>query len=67
MDARNIVRTTISLFILVLIGTSAAGWIWTRRHQPAAQAGASHVVLTLGALAGVAGLVALWRPGRPNT
>jgi hypothetical protein len=58
----NTVRIAISLFILVLLGTSTAGWIWTARHQSAPQANASHVVLALASLAGVAGLIALWRP-----
>jgi hypothetical protein len=57
----NIVRIVISLFILVLIAVSAVGWIWTGSHQPPSQSEASRVVLTLGALAGVAGLAALWR------
>jgi hypothetical protein len=65
MHAMNIIRIAISLFILVLLVISVAGWIWTGRNQPAPHASASHVVLTLGALAGVAGLVALWRP-RPK-
>jgi hypothetical protein len=61
----NIIRIAISLFIVVLLVISAAGWIWTGRNQPRPQSDASHIVLTLGALAGVAGLVALWRP-RPK-
>jgi hypothetical protein len=60
----NIVRMTISLFIAVLIAVSTVGWIWTGSHQPASQAAASRVVLTLGVLAGIVGLVALWRPNR---
>jgi MYXO-CTERM domain-containing protein len=66
MNALNIVRTVISLFILLLIGVSVAGWVWTGRHQTASQASASHVVLTLGALAAVVGLLTLWRPRRPS-
>jgi hypothetical protein len=59
--AMHAVRITISLFILVLIAMSVAGWVWTGRHQSASQSDASRVVLTLAALAGVGGLVALWR------
>jgi uncharacterized membrane protein len=59
--AMNAVRIAISLFILVLIGVSVVGWVWTGHHQSASQSEASRVVLTLAALAGVAGLVALWR------
>jgi hypothetical protein len=57
----NFVRITISLFIVVLIAVSAVGWIWTGSHQSPSDSEASRVVLTLAALAGVAGLVALWR------
>ena len=60
--AIHAVRITISLFILVLIGVSVVGWVWTGHHQSASQSEASRVVLTLAALAGVTGLVALWRP-----
>jgi hypothetical protein len=59
------IRLAASLFILVLIGLSAMGWVWTGSHQPPDQALAGRTVLALGALAGVVGLVALWRwPGR---
>jgi hypothetical protein len=57
----NIVRIAITLFILVVIAVSALGWIWTGSHQTPSESEASRVVLTLGVLAGVAGLVALWR------
>ena len=57
----NLVRVVISLFILILIGVSVVGWVWTGVHQPPSQHDASRIVLTLGILAGVVGLVALWR------
>lgn len=57
----NLVRIVISLFVAILIAVSAAGWIWTGSHQSASQAAASRVVLTLGMLAGVIGLAAIWR------
>ena len=61
----NAIRLAASLFILVLIGLSAMGWVWTGAHQPPTQALAGRTVLALSALAGVVGLVALWRrPGR---
>jgi hypothetical protein len=61
----NIVRTVISMFLLVLIGISTSGWLWAGRNLPAPQAIAGRVVLTLCILAGIVGLVALWRP-RPT-
>src|SRR5262249_22845399 len=57
----NTIRIVISLFIAVLIAVSAGGWVWTGAHQLASQAAASHVVLGLGMLAGVVGVVAIWR------
>ena len=53
MDARNIIRIVIALFIAVLIAVSVVGWIWTGSHQQASQAAASRMVLMLGVLAGV--------------
>jgi hypothetical protein len=61
-----VIRVAASLFILVLIGLSAMGWIWTGTHQPPDQALAARTVLLLGALSGVGGLIALWR-GRRRT
>ena len=57
----NAIRVAASLFILVLIGLSAMGFMWTGTHQPPAQAVAGRIVLALSALAGVVGLIALWR------
>lgn len=55
------IRVAASLFIFFLIALSVLGWIWNGTHQAAGQAVAGQVVLTLGALAGLAGLAALWR------
>jgi hypothetical protein len=61
MDAMNLVRIAISVFILVLIGVAGTGWVWAGSHQTAAQSTASRVVLTACILAGLAGLMAVWR------
>ena len=61
MDARNVVRIAISLFIVIVVSVSVTGWIWTGSHQPPAQMAASRTVLSVCILAGVAGLTALWR------
>ena len=55
------IRITASVFILILMVLTAMGWIWTGAHQPPAEAIAARLVLALAALAGVVGLVALWR------
>lgn len=57
----NAIRLAASLFIVVLVALTAMGWVWTGAHQPPAQAIAARVVLALAALAGVSGLIALWR------
>jgi hypothetical protein len=57
----NTIRIAITIFILVLVVLSVAGWVWTGSHQPAAQSLASRVVLSIGALAGIVGLVKIWR------
>lgn len=64
MAGRNVIRIAITLFILVLIVVSASGWMWTGSHQTAAQSIASRVVLGLCVVAGLVGLMAVWR-GRP--
>ena len=57
----NAIRAAITLFVLLLITASIAGWVWTGNHQAPAQAAASHVVLSLGVAAGLVGLAAIWR------
>jgi hypothetical protein len=57
----NLVRMAITLFVVILIVVSIAGWLWTGTHQSPSQATASRVVLTIGILTGIAGLVAIWR------
>lgn len=59
------IRLLISAFVAVLFAVLLRGWVWTAGHQTAAQAAASHVVLSLGLAAGVIGLYAIWRPARP--
>ena len=61
----NALRVAISLFVGVLIAIALLGWAWTTSHQTPRQAIASHAVLGLGVLAGVAGVIASWwvRPG----
>jgi hypothetical protein len=53
-----------SAFILVLFVIIGVGWTWASTHQTGSQALASHAVLSLSAVAGVVGLVALWRGSR---
>jgi predicted negative regulator of RcsB-dependent stress response len=57
----TIIRLLISVFLILLIVVATIGWIWVGRHQAAAAAAASRVVLTLCIAAGLAGLGVLWR------
>ncbi len=61
----NAIRIVISLFVGVLIVVAAIAWTWTAAHQPPSQALASHVVLGLAILAGVIGVIVIWR-ARPD-
>lgn len=62
----NVVRILITLFILLLLTIVGLGWVWTTTHQPPGQIVASHVVLTVAALAGVFAITRIWRPDRPR-
>ena len=64
MRASIVIRAAMSAFIFVLFGIAALGWNWATAHQTPAQALASHAVLALRAIAGLIGLVALWRGSR---
>jgi membrane protein YdbS with pleckstrin-like domain len=56
------IRLAISAFTLVLIAVSLMGWVWwAGADQPAGPTSAGRAVLLLGALAGILGLIAIWR------
>jgi hypothetical protein len=62
--ASIVIRTIMSAFIVVLLMIAALGWQWAATHQTATQALASQAVLGLSAIAGLVGLIALWRGSR---
>ena len=64
MRASIVIRAVMSAFIMVLFVIAGMGWTWASTHQTPSQALASHAVLLLSAVAGVIGLVALWRGSR---
>ena len=64
MRASIVIRAVMSAFILVLFVIAGMGWTWATTHQAPSQALASHAVLALSAVAGVVGLIALWRGAR---
>lgn len=57
----NAVRVAISIFIAVLIAIATLGWKWTSAHQAPAQANASHLALGLSIMAGLIGVITIWR------
>lgn len=65
MKAETVIRVAISSFIFVLLGVVTMGWQWAARNLAAGPLLAGRVVLALSAVAGIVGLVALWRP-RPH-
>jgi membrane protein YdbS with pleckstrin-like domain len=62
----NAVRVGITMFIVVLLAIVTLGWIWTAAHQPPPLRTASHVVLSLAALAGIFALTRIWRSDPPR-
>jgi membrane protein YdbS with pleckstrin-like domain len=58
---RSAVRMAITGFVTVLLIIVALGWAWTTNHQAPPLRTASHVVLTLAALAGVFAIAKIWR------
>ena len=61
LNAQLVIRSAITLFVMVLIAISIAGWVWTGAHQAPAASTASRTVLGTGIAAGLAGMWALWR------
>jgi hypothetical protein len=55
----NLVRSTISVFLLALLVLSIAGWIWSS-GLPASKMEGARVVLAICAVASVGSLVLLW-------
>jgi len=62
---RTRVRIAITSFVAVLLIIVTLGWLWTARHQAPPLSRASHVVLTVAALAGVFAVVKIWRDDAP--
>jgi hypothetical protein len=56
----NAVRSVISVFLLVLLGLSVAGWVWAG-GQPSPQSTGARLVLALCGLMAVGSIELLWR------
>ena len=64
-DVMTAVRIAITCFILILLTVVTLGWRWTNSHQPPPLKMASHVVLSLAALAGIFAIAKIWRTDPP--
>lgn len=60
----NLIRSVISVFLVILLGVSIAGWVWAGGQPSPKQEGARFVLALCGASA-IGGLALLWsaRPG----
>ncbi|MBI1310774.1 hypothetical protein GC176_05650 [bacterium] len=56
----NTVRSVISVFLLVLLGLSAAGWVWAG-GQPSPKLEGARTMLALCGLMAVGAMAILWR------
>lgn len=61
----NLVRSVISLFLLVLLAVSVAGWLWAG-GLPAPKMMGARLVLVLCGFSSVAALALLWCAKRPE-
>ena len=55
----NLIRSIISVFLIILIGLTVAGWVWAG-GQPSPQMEGARFVLALCGLSSVGGLWLLW-------
>ncbi len=55
------VKIGVTVFVAAIFAIVAMGWVWTGANQPPAGALASRIVFVITALAGLVGLVAVWR------
>jgi len=62
---RSAVRIVITGFVTLLLIIVALGLVWTARHQPPPLRTASHIVLTIAALAGIFAVAKIWRGDEP--
>ena len=62
----NTVRSVMSVFLLVLLALSIAGWIWAG-GQPSPKLEGARVALGLCGLMAVASMAVIWSAKRPQT
>lgn len=56
----NAIRSAITVFLLVLVALSVAGWVWAGHQPPAYPATAARVVLAVCGVGGLAAVYELW-------
>ena len=60
----NLIRSIISVFLLILFGLSIAGWVWAG-GQPSPKLEGARFVLALCGVAALGGLGLLWSARKP--
>ena len=65
MNEMNAVRSVITLFLMILLAVSIAGWIWAGGQPPAKLIGARFVLAICG-LSAVGSTFLLWRAKHPS-
>jgi hypothetical protein len=61
----NVIRSLMSVFLVILLALSIAGWIWAG-GQPSPQSEGARLVLVLCGLTAVGSLWLLWTAKRPT-
>jgi len=61
----NVIRSVISVFLVILLSLSIAGWIWAG-GQPSPKLEGARVVLALCGLLSVGSLALLWSAKQPE-
>jgi hypothetical protein len=61
----NAVRSVISIFLILLIGVSIAGWVWSG-DLPAKGMMGARLVLAVCGLSAIGGLSLIWSARRPS-
>lgn len=61
----NLIRSVISLFLLVVLGLSIAGWFWAGSQPSVYVSVGARVVLVPCAAMSLASIILLWRVKRP--
>ncbi len=63
----NLIRSVMSLFLLVVLGLAVAGWIWAGKQPTTYVCTGGRIAVTLCGLVAVGALGLIWSVKRPLT